>query len=369
MKPIRVLHLTPPGFGGIDSYIFSHYRHMDQNQFHFEFLTQNTALEKAEQYRDFSYKVWPMPTTAAQDRDGFVKNIQGIFQNGYDVLHLHTSYWTGFLLEELAKEVGIAKIIVHSHSTSVEENDPVKREALLKRHEEIKQVISPDLATDFCACSWKAADWLFGPQIPRDKIRIMKNAIEVERFQFNPEVRKRIRSELGLENAWVLGTVGRLSYPKNHEFLIEVFQELHKTHKNVKLIVVGDGELRDELEKQVQNSELECGVRLLGWKPDVENYLQAMDCFLLPSRFEGLGSAAVEALASGLPCIVSDQVPEDLAFTENIQYAPLQVPFWLSALERVAAKKIDRKNGTEIVKNAGFNVKYQVKELEKLYEA
>lgn len=369
MKPIKILHLTPPcGLGGIDFYIFSHYRHMNQERFRFTCMTQNRGLRDAEEFRDFPFDVKLLPTAAAQNPGLFAERVREILMEGYDVLHLHTSYWTGFLIEEIAKEAGVPKIIVHSHSTSVDVNEPEKRENLLKRHEEVKQAFSPDLATDFCACSWKAADWLFGEQIPRNKIRIMKNAIEVERFRFNPEVRERIRTELGLGNSLVLGTVGRLAYQKNHTFLIEVFQEFHKKHRNAKLIIVGDGDLRRNLENQICKNGLEDMVLLLGWKPAVENYLQAMDCFLLPSRFEGLGIAAVEAAASGLPCIVSDQVPEDLKFIEGIQYVPLQVPAWVSALEKAFAKPVDRQSGTELVRVAGYDVRQQAKVLESLYE-
>lgn len=369
MNPIRVLHLTPPGFGGIDSYIFSHYRHMDQARFRFDFMTQNPELENAEQYRDFSYRVWTLPATAAQDRNGFIKRVQEILQEGYDILHLHTSYWTGFLLEELAKEEGIRKVILHAHSTAVEENDPKKRDALSRRHEEIKRAFSPELATDYWACSWKAADWLFGGQIPREKIRIMKNAIETERFRFSPQKRKALRQELGIEEgALVLGAVGRLSYQKNPGFLVDVFAEFHRNHQNSRLLILGDGELRGKLEDQIRKSGLEEAVLLLGWKTNVEDYLQAMDIFLLPSRFEGLGIAAVEAAASGLPCLVSDQVPKDVAFTENVRHIPLDIPVWTSALEEASQLRIDRQDGAETVRAVGYDIKRQAKVLEALYE-
>lgn len=369
MKPIKVLHLTPPfGLGGIHSYIFNHYKYMDQEKFQFTFMAQSFDVREAEEFRDFSFGVKLLPTTAAKCSDVFAKRVREILAEGYDVLHLHNSYWTGFLIEEIAREAGVPKVIVHAHSTSVEVNDPVKREAVLKRHEEVKRAFSSDLATDFCACSRKAADWLFGPQIPRDRIRIMKNGVETERFRYSPETRRRIRAELGLEDAFVLGTVGRLSYVKNQSFLIDLLYSLRKTRLDAKLVIIGGGELRGNLEEQIDRLGLSGSVFLLGWKPDVENYLQAMDCFLLPSRFEGLGIAAMEALASGLPCIVSDQVPEDLAFTENIQYVPLQAPAWLAALEGVATKKTDRKNGVEVVKNAGYDARHQAKALERLYE-
>jgi len=367
MKPIKVLQLVSPIFGGIESFVFNYYRHMDQERFQFDFLTRNQALERAKQYRDLHYKVHLLQTTAGQDKDLFVRRVREIFENGYDVLHLNNGFWTGFLLEELAREAGIKKVIVHSHSTFIDEPDGVRRAQLLLRHEEIKQAFSPDLATDFWACSWRAADWLFGPQIPRDRITIIRNAIDVEKYRFNAQRRDEIRDRLGLGDSFVLGTVGRLSYQKNHSFLIDLFSEFHQRHPRSKLLIVGDGELRADLTKQICDSSLEKDVLLLGWKNDVENYLQAMDIFLLPSRFEGLGIVVVEAAAAGLPCILSDQVPKDVAFAENIWHEPLDAVEWLSALEQLAAEKHDRESGCEKIRLAGYDIKRQAKALESLY--
>ena len=297
-----------------------------------------------------------------------MRQVREIFGNHYDVLHLNNCFWTGFLLEELAREAGIRKVIVHSHSTFIDEPDAKRREELYRRHEEVKKAFSTELATDFWACSQMAADWLFGPQIPKDRIRIIKNAIEAEKYRFDEEKRAQVRKELNLEDALVLGTVGRLSFSKNHEFLIELLKEIRKSHPKVKLLIIGEGDLRGALETQIQENGLEDAVLLLGWKSNVEDYLQAMDIFLLPSRFEGLGIAAVEAAASGLPAVVSDQVPEDVAFTENVRHVPLELPLWTRTLEELAELSCNRGEGVEVVRAAGYDVRRQAKVLEALYQ-
>ena len=368
MRPIRVLQLVFPGFGGIESFLFNHYQYMDTEKVRFDFLTQNRALKDAEQYRNIQYEVHLLPTTAAKNRDLFVRQVREIFGNHYDVLHLNNCFWTGFLLEELAREAGIRKVIVHSHSTFIDEPDAKRREELYRRHEEVKKAFSTELATDFWACSQMAADWLFGPQIPKDRIRIIKNAIEAEKYRFDEEKRAQVRKELNLEDALVLGTVGRLSFSKNHEFLIELLKEIRKSHPKVKLLIIGEGDLRGALETQIQENGLEDAVLLLGWKSNVEDYLQAMDIFLLPSRFEGLGIAAVEAAASGLPAVVSDQVPEDVAFTENVRHVPLELPLWTRTLEELAELSCNRGEGVEVVRAAGYDVRRQAKVLEALYQ-
>lgn len=366
---MNILHLVPPSFGGIDAYIFSHYKYIDQSKFHFDFLTRNPALENAAQYREYPYHVRWFPSTAAEDRDGFAGRMLEIFRGGYDALHLHTSFWTGTLLEELAREAGIRKVIVHSHSSYIEENDAERRNFLLRQHEEIKGTITEELATDFWACSGKAAGWLFGGRIPKDRVRILKNAIEVERYRFDPEKRRSLRRELGVESALVFGTVGRISYQKNHAFLVDAFAEVHRRHPEARLLLVGDGELRDGLERQIEAYRLKDAVLLPGWKTNVEDYLHAMDCFLLPSRFEGLSIAALEAMASGLPCVISDRLAEETDLSEDVRRVPLEVPRWAAAMEAAAERRTDREAGVEIVRAAGYDVRRQAKVLERMYEA
>ena len=258
MKKIKVLHLTPPDShgGGIGSYIFGHYRYMNQERFQFDFLTRDKELEYAPEYSDFSYKVHLLPCTAGENQALFASQIEQILDEGYDILHLHTSFWTGFLLEEIAMRKGIRKVIVHAHSSYVEEKNPEKRELLLKRHWKLKEDFSEKYATDLCACSKLAADWLFGPQIPRSRIRIMKNAIETEKYRFNQEAREQIRKSLGLEKKIVLGTVGRSSYSKNHEFLIKLIAALKKERQDVCLLIVGSGNLEQELKRMIKEENL-----------------------------------------------------------------------------------------------------------------
>lgn len=365
---MKILQLVSPAIGGVEDYVFSHYKFMDQEKYRFDFLTQNRGLREAEQFKNFRFDVKLLPAAAAQDKELFVCRVREIFAGGYDVLHLNTCYWTGFLLEELAREAGIRKVIVHAHSASIEGNDAKRREELLRRHEEIKRAFSPDLATDFWACSKKAADWLFGPQIPRDKIRIMNNAIEIERFRFDRQKRQEMRERLGLQDAFVLGTVGRMSYQKNQAFLIDTFAKVYERHNNVRLLIVGDGELRQELEQQIERLGLKDHVLLPGWQSRVEDYLQAMDLFLLPSRFEGFPISLIEAIAAGLPCLVSSQVTDEVDSLMNTCRLPLHTEAWDQWIENHLDSETHRENGADFLRGAGFDVRLQAKELERLYE-
>ena len=172
---------------------------------------------------------------------------------------------------------------------------------------------------------------------------------------------------MGLDGALVLGTAGRFAYSKNYDFLLDVFAGFYRKNPRARLLLLGDGELREDLERQIRENRLEDAVLLLGWRTNMEAYFQAMDLFLLPSRFEGLGIAAVEAVASGLPCIVSDQVPKDVVFSPNTRQVPLVLSDWENALAELSQVHIDRHEGVKLTQAAGYDVREQAKELARSY--
>lgn len=373
MIAVRILHLTPPyGFGGVHSFLFNYYKYMDRREFQFDLLSRSSHLTVPDAYAGCRCGMVELPPKACPEREKRERLIR-IMGSGYDALHLHTSSWggRGFYLEEIAGEVGIPRVIVHSHSTNIADLnlDESTRQARYQRHQELKTQFREDMATDFWACSGLAADWLFGSQIPRDRIRIIKNAIDVERYRFSPERRERVRSALGIGESPLLGTVGGFTYLKNPEFLIDLFAGLHREHKDAKLLMVGDGELRPAMEKRIADQGLTGSVIMPGWTADVENYLCAMDCFLFPSRFEGFGIAPLEALAAGLPCVVSEAIPEELEFTERLRRMLLDRFRWAAAVEEMLrmGKSIDRRTGADVVRAAGYDVRLQAQVLERLY--
>lgn len=374
MKKIKILHKIGYSIGGIENYIFNNMEYIDKNRFQFDFLTRNTSLNTTGIYIKYKFGIKNFSTTDRCSREIFVKEINDILDEGYDVVHLHTPQWTGLLLEELAMKKNIPKVIVHAHSTGlvVPVLDVDKTSDTLEKykkvHEQNKLKIDERYATDFCACSNEAADWLFGPQISRDKIHIMKNAINVDKYIYNEQIRKNIRLELGIDDCFVLGHVGRMSYEKNQEFLIDVFAKIHQKYKKVKLLLVGSGNMEESLKRRVSQYDISDSVLFLGWRDDINNIMQAMDLFLMPSKFEGLGIALIEAQASGLRCICSDKVPKEAAITKNVAFMELDHEKWIDCICK-NLNKYERQNKYEIVTNAGYNIKYAVKELEKLYES
>jgi len=214
-------------------------------------------------------------------------------------------------------------------------------------------------------CSEIAGDHVFGTN--KERIPILKNAIEPKLYVFNEEIRKRKRTELGLKNETVLGHVGRMDEQKNHAYLLDIFKAyLHLNPRSI-LLLIGDGELKEELKQKVVDEGLTEQVKFLGVRADVNEWLQAMDIFIFPSIFEGLPITLIEAQAAGLPIMASDTITKEAQITDLITFRSV-------TLEAVRwAKRIDdhlvlfRENMTAEIIKAGYDVKDTARFLENYY--
>lgn len=334
MGKMRILHMTPPEINnGVYQYLFNHMKYIDQSKYQFEFLTRNKVeLMGTKAYQQYHFNVWSFENTQRDSEEGLRKEIVRILNHGFDAIHLHTSMWRGFLIEEIAMEMGIPQVIVHSHSTGADFILREERDKLLKIHETYKKQFCTEMATDVCACSRLAGEWLYGEQIPRDWIKILPNAVEVEKYHFNPGKRKQVRERLGLENRVIAGNVGRYSYQKNQEFLIRVFAKACQKNKNLFLILIGQGELKGQLVRLIDELGIADSAMCMDWQEHVEDYLQAFDIFCLPSHFEGLSICAVEAQAAGLKCYLSDTLAEETRITGLVDFLPLTEEVWADVL-------------------------------------
>lgn len=368
MKKIKILQFPIRNTrGGITNYALNNWKWLDKNKFKCDFGTCSKSLSFENEINNLGAKVKYISCYAEQNREQFIKEVKQLFlAEKYDIVHLHTSWWKSFLVEQIAIECKIPKIIVHSHSTQIDIKDDSIRVKEEKNHNVKKQEFNTSLATDFWACSNAAADWLFGAQIPRDRIKIMNNAIDVEKFIYNEQIRQKYRQDLGLENCFVVGHIGRMVYTKNHEFLLKVFTEVVKNIDNARLLLIGDGEFREDIIKQAKQLNITDKVIILGYRNDTAELLQVMDVFCLPSRFEGLGIVAIEAQSVGLKCLVSDQVPYEAKVTDNLEFLPFHINSWVNAILNIS-NGYERKNMYNIITNAGFNIKEQIKEVEMLY--
>ncbi len=354
--------------GGITQYILTNWKFIDKSRFQFDFATMSKSLTFAESLEKEGCKIHYISCYAEDDKDKFVDEFREILVKGnYDVVHLHTSYWKSFYVEQIAKEVGVKKIIIHAHTTGVTILDDKQRNDAIQVHKENLNLLTEEMATDYWACTWKAADFLFGNRISKKNIRIMKNVIDLSQFKYNKAIRQKYRSKMGLDRKYVIGNVGLFVYPKNQGFLLEVFSEICKSHKNssneYRLLLVGAGAREQEYKNMVQNLDIKNEVIFTGYRSDISELLQAMDLFCLPSIMEGMPIALIEAQAAGLPCVVSDQITHEAIINDDVDSLPLDVKAWKEKILEYSVKK----NNRESLINKEYDIRTQIKCVERGY--
>jgi len=374
MKNNKVLHFPlRNNRGGIAKYILENWQYINREEFSFDFITFENQIDFRDKLLSEGCIVHNISCYPSADKECFYKEVNRILDNGYDAIHLHTSRWTGIEFEEIAMERGVPNVIVHSHNTSIaipQENTD-KYDLFSKRHERIKTGFSlhwKQYATNLCACSDMAGRWLFGNELADNEVYVMKNAVDTKKLSYNRFVRERYRRELNLGDRFVIGHVGRFSPQKNHEFIFEVFHEIAHLVPSVCLLLIGGGPKYNEINEMLHLYGLENNTILLGLREDVPELMQAMDAFILPSLYEGLGIALVEAQAAGLLCFTSDAVPPEAKILPDTLFLPLNKSVWREALIDAARSGYERRDQAHMVDAAGYSIRESVKVLERLYK-
>lgn len=237
----------------------------------------------------------------------------------YDAIHINTD--TAYLAAAylwIAKRARTKYIIVHSHSRMVDDERDLPRKVKIFLHKMCSPYVQKN--ADVClACSSQAGKWLFGNR----KFTVIPNGIDIDKFTYNERVRLEYRQKMGLDGKFVIVTVGRLAYSKKPCFTVDIFTEIVKKFPESRLLFVGDGPLRQEVQEHVESKKMKEKIQLLGNRDDVSQLLSTADVFLLPSLFEGFGIAYIEAQASGMPVFASDQVPNEAFVTDLIHRCSL----------------------------------------------
>lgn len=359
---IRVLQvLGGLNRGGAESMIMNLYRNIDRTKIQFDFVVHSENPEKEDFYSEIialGGSIYKFPKFSLKTVFRLKKLWNEFFETNkeYRILHSHVRSYASLYIP-IAKKHGI-KTIIHSHSTS----NGKGFSSIVKK---VMQFPLRRQADFLFACSNEAGVWLFGEKAcKKPNYKFIPNAIDVEQYKPNDEIRTQYRKEFGFGNEIVYGHVGRLHEAKNHDFLLNVFAELRKKNKNVKLLIVGDGELRSQIESKIKQLDIEKDVIMTGSRADVSNVLQAMDVFLFPSKWEGLPVTVVEAQASGLPCIISNKITQDVNLSELVKVLPIDnVNVWVEE----AQQPIQRMNVLDKIVEAGFDVKKVAKDLEGFY--
>ncbi len=280
----------------------------------------------------------------------------------YQAIHSHICILDSIIFT-IAKRKGVRYRISHSHSVVY------SHKRLNSIRNRILCVSIEKQATHYFACSEEAGKHLF-PHTSPDNIYILHNAIDLNRFAFSDEKRQEIRNKLGIMNCVVIGHVGRFYPIKNQKYLVDIMAELNKISPEYVLVLVGDGEQRNEVEQYAKDKGIYHKILFLGKRTDVHDLLQGFDIFVMPSLNEGIPVVAVEAQASGLPCLLSDSIPWRIRNSDLVSYETLSVNCfkWVEQIEKIAQKK-ERRSRTEELRAAGYDIHVESKKLEQFYQS
>ena len=367
---IRILHvLSGMERAGTETLLMNLYRHIDRSKIQFDFAV--SATNKAA-YDDeiiaMGGRIFHYPRYRGKNHFAYKKwwNEFLTKHNEYQIVHGHIGSTAAIYLN-IAKKHG-RYTIAHSHSTY---GKPDAQQILYR----IYSYPTRFIADYFLGCSMPALECRYGKKVAHNgnKAQILHNAIDAEKFRYNPEARKKIQNELSIrENTFVVGTVSRLTPQKNPYFTLDIIKQLSKKIPHFKFLWVGTGELEDDIKRIVKESKLTDRVIFTGSVPNANEMYQAMDVFIFPSLWEGLGNVAIEAQAAGLPTLCSIEVPREAKATDLANFLPLDsAETWCDELlnleSLIKSKEYTRKDTFEEIIKAKYDISAVAEWLEKFY--
>ncbi len=347
--------------GGAETMVMNYYRNIDRSRIQFDFVVNTTRRGAYEdEIEALGGRVFRVSRFNGLNIISHMREWQNLFKDHpeWNIIHVHFFKVAGIIFP-IAKKMGFKRLIVHSHIASPQ----YKLMATLGSF--VMRSLANIYATDRLACSADAGRYYFGE---RD-FTVMNNAIDAGKFIFSQSVRDQKQQELHIDSNFVVGHVGRFNVQKNHTYIIDIFSEVYKCNSNSKLLLVGIGDqLQLEIESRVTDLNLSDSVIFLGSRPDIPELMQAMDVFLFPSLWEGLGIVAIEAQAAGLPTIVSDEVPDAAMITDLADKISLKesAGHWAKAVLKHNNGYL-RRNMYDEVSQAGYDIHDNVKWLENFY--
>ncbi len=343
--------------GGVETFILNYYRNLNKDKIQFDFINMYDNICFEDEIVKLGGKVHKITNVKKNPIRYYVQLKRILKENNYKVVHINMLSLANVLPILCARKSKIKKIIVHSHNSNTPKG--IFRKILDK----MNKLFVAKWATDLWACSNLAGQWMFGD---KKHFRVINNAVDTEKFKYDENKRLEIRKKLKIEGKFVIGHVGRFSEQKNHKFLLEIFKEIIKENKQAIMLSIGEGELKQDIIKKSIDYGINERIIFLDPVSNINDYMQAMDIFILPSKFEGLPVVAVEAQANGLPVITSNNVTKELPIKELSSYCSLNnVQEWIEEIKKSNIARIDR---TRDITNEKYNIKEEVLKLEKLYE-
>ena len=362
---LRVLHsVSNMARAGIETMLMNYYREVDRSQVQFDFLANKPAPGKYdEEIRRMDGRVFVSPGLNPLHFPKYKRFVADLVHTDPEIkiVHAHNEAM-GYYALKSAKDAGVRVRIAHAHNTQIIRDYKYPLKLICKQ-------LLPGAATDYWSCGRDAGIYYYGEKRWRESGFILRNAINVSRFAFRQEERDRLRRLHHLENSFVLGHVGRFNVQKNHSRLLDIFAQVAKANSSARLVLIGVGELEQSVKEKARAMGIQDKTLFLGQMADVSGWYQAMDCFVLPSLFEGLPVVGIEAQAAGLPCFFSDRVTDEVLLSTEARRISLQAEDmeWAGEIMAVRRLKPDRAQGRDIVRRAGYDIQTEARKLQEIY--
>lgn len=338
------------------------YRSIDRTQVQFDFVVNRSLSQYdfEQEIHELGGRVFYAPRPSLIGFWHYLIFWWRLFSNHQEFRIIHAHHTSPALVYGFLAKVKGRRVVAHSHITGSDRS----LKSFIKR---VVRYPLKFLADKLLACSEPAAQWMFGRNID---VFILRNAISMEAFRYSEQKRARVRREINASGATIILHVGRFEDQKNHLFLVKCFGEYFRHQSDAKLCLIGAGPLRAQIESYVKDFGVEERVMFLGTSSDIASWMSAADVFLFPSRYEGLGMVLIEAQASGLPCVVSNGVPKDVAITDLVQFCSLEdgLEIWCSAIAKAIGSQSHRLNIPGL-SDSGYEVKETCKDLMEIYRS
>lgn len=341
---------------GMSAVIMQYIKNLSKEEYSFTIFTDEIDSQFFQDLKENKVRII-QSKMRRKNQFAYYRELLKIMREGhFDILHAHGNSSTIAVELVAAKQSGIPMRVAHSHNTTCD-------------HIYIDKILRPIFYRSYTlgiGCGIEAGKWMFGnhPHI------ILKNGVDLQRYQFNQEIRDEIRHELCVEEKLVLGHVGRFTDQKNHKFLLRIFQEYHQINDKSVLLLVGNGPLEEQIKQEAQRLNIIDDVIFYGTTPNTEKVYSAMDCFVFPSKYEGVPLTLVEAQANGLACFISDKVSPEVIQTRLVTCLSLEdCKKWVEALPKsIKHRKFDSEKAISELETGGFSLSRVIEELDGLYK-
>ena len=361
---LRVLHsVSNMARAGIETMLMNYYREIDRDRIQFDFLANKPVPgEYDEEIRGMGGRVFVSPGLNPLHFPRYRRFVADLLHNDPEIriVHAHNEAM-GYYALKSAKDAGVRVRIAHAHNTQIIRDYKYPLKMVCKQ-------LLPGAATDFWACGRDAGVYYFGRKRWEEQGFVLRNAINLSRFRFDADTRARMRRTHGFEDCLVIGHVGRYNVQKNHARLLAVFAEVLRRESRARLVLIGVGELEEQTKQLAAQLGVSRQVIFAGQMADVSGWYQAMDCFVLPSLFEGLPVVGIEAQAAGLPCVFSERVTDEVLITPEAERVSLSEDNakWASAILSLR-REHDRAAGEQLVREAGYDIRREAEMLQNRY--